>query len=188
MAKEFRHLLFVYGENHRDYLAMDAYLHPVSGRFASDKGALQDTSHEGIHIQTKTQANIRGETNAFPVRTVWYHSLPESHGYRNFMSDDDYHENALVIHHDVDTILEAWHSGMYSTLVLPRDGVGTGVAGLPTRAPRTFAFLEEEMARLVKAVEAADDHEALRARHSEEVEKRAHASRENGHMTLADEL
>ena len=33
------------------------------------------------------------------------------------MSDDDYHENVLVIHHDVDTILEAWHSGMHSTLV-----------------------------------------------------------------------
>ena len=188
MAKEFRHLLFVYGENHRDYLAMDAYLHPVSGQFASDKGERKPASHEGIHVQTKTQANIRGEPNAFPVRTVWYHSLPESHGYRNFMSDDDYHENVLVIHHDVDTILEAWHSGMYSTLVLPRDGLGTGVARLPKRAPRTYAFLEEEMARLIKAVEAADDHEALREKHSEEVEKRGRAARENQHMTLPDEL
>ena len=84
------------------------------------------------------------------------------------MSDNDYHENTLVIHHDVDTILEAWHSGMYSTIVLPGDGIGTGVASLNKRAPRTFAFLEEEMTRLVKAVEAADDHEVLRAQHSEE--------------------
>merc|ERR1711871_1472900 len=57
IAKDCRHLLFVYGENHRDYLAMGAYLHPVSGRFESDRGPRGYTSHEGIHIQETTQAN-----------------------------------------------------------------------------------------------------------------------------------
>ena len=104
------------------------------------------------------------------------------------MSDDDYHENALVIHHDVDTILEAWHSGMYTSMVLPGDGVGTGVSSLQTRAPKTYSFLKEEISRLVKAVEAADEHESLRAMHSEEVEKRRHAAHKNNYMTLPDEL
>ena len=119
-------------------------------------------------------------------KDVWYHTLPESHGYKNFMSDDDYHENTLVIHHDVDAILEAWHSGMYSTIVLPGDGIGlSGFA--QKRAPRILPF-SRKRSNVLSAAEAADDHEALRAQHSEEVEKRVHAARENQHMTLADEL
>ena len=64
-----RHLLFVYGENHRDYVAMDASVHPIDGKM----------KHSGkVHVQKTTQANIRGELNAFPIRTVWYRHLPGS--------------------------------------------------------------------------------------------------------------
>ena len=69
IIQKYRHLLFVYGENHRDYTEMDASLHPTNGKLI----------HTGkVHQQSTTQANIRGEFNAFPIRTVWYTQLPAS--------------------------------------------------------------------------------------------------------------
>lgn len=69
IVEESRHLIFVYGENHRDYLEMDASLHPTNGKL---------THHGSVHRQKTTQANIRGEFNAFPITTVWYSTLPSS--------------------------------------------------------------------------------------------------------------
>ena len=94
-----------------------------------------------------------------------------------------------MIHHDVDTILKAWHTGWYHGIVLPHDGVGTGVAKLGKRAPKTFAFLLEEIERMKKVVEATSGkNEEMRATHSEEERKRWDGVKDNHHLTYADEL
>ena len=74
IVQKSRHLLFVYGENQRDYKEMKGSLHPTNGKLI----------HQGVvHKQKTTQANIRGEFNAFPITTVWYTNLPSSDQYVN---------------------------------------------------------------------------------------------------------
>jgi hypothetical protein len=74
IVQKSRHLLFVYGENQRDYKEMKGSLHPTNGKLI----------HQGVvHKQKTTQANIRGEFNAFPLTTVWYTNLPSSDQYVN---------------------------------------------------------------------------------------------------------
>jgi len=41
-------------------------------------------------------------------------------------------------------------SGGFETVVIPSDGLGTGLAGLDKRAPKTFAYLQERLAELEK--------------------------------------
>ena len=62
------------------------------------------------------------------------------------------------------------------------------MANLPKRAPRTYAFLQQELARLEEAVMESDGHEAMRERHAEEQAKRWEASAANNHLTHVDEL
>jgi|TARA_B110000208_G_C11498560_1_gene332317 hypothetical protein len=105
------------------------------------------------------------------------------------MTDQDYHENARMIHHDVDIILKAWNTGWYHGIVLPHDGIGTGIAKLQTRAPKTYSFLVEEIARLKSVVKRTiGQHDQMKAKHSEEENKRWEGSQANHHLTHPDEL
>jgi|TARA_B110000977_G_C10591540_1_gene304563 hypothetical protein len=105
------------------------------------------------------------------------------------MTDSDYYENIHIIHHDVDTIIKAWNTGWYHGIVFPFDGIGTGIAKLKTRAPRTHQFLLEEIERLKSLVASTmDKHELMKQVHSEEEEKRWEGSAHNDHLTHPDEL
>ena len=105
------------------------------------------------------------------------------------MTDKDYHENIHIIHHDIDTIIKAWNSGWYHGIVLPSDGIGTGIAKLPKRAPKTYAFLLEEIERLKSIVQnTMNAHDDMKNMHSEEENKRWKGSENNHHLTHPDEL
>ena len=70
------------------------------------------------------------------------------HGYL----DCDFEANARKITADVDTVLFELCTGRYDRVVVPGDGIGTGVARLDRDAPRTYQFLLKELARLQSPV------------------------------------
>ena len=83
------------------------------------------------------QAVIRGEPNAFGIRTK--HKPATSAN--SYFSDERYENNIKMMKDDFVKALEAvpWNGA----LVLPRDGLGTGLADLPNKAPQTFAWLQQ---------------------------------------------
>jgi hypothetical protein len=58
--------------------------------------------------------------------------------------------NKSKIKEDVDEIIARMKSGKYDEVIYPEAGVGTGVAGLPGKAPLTYGFVLEEIERLKK--------------------------------------
>ena len=143
IAEKHPRLLFVYGENHRDFLKMKAY-------FDVEHGELRPQWH--YTDQKRTQGNIRGEPNAFPIRTSWYHAIPGSDAYQNWFNDRELPINSDVIREDIDRIVEAWKHGTYDFVLFGHKQVGTGVANLPQRAPKTYKFLLQEIDRLKSVV------------------------------------
>lgn len=73
---------------------------------------------------------MRNEPNAVGVRTKW---LP-SHEDRAFFNDRDYHRISLMMRDDLKRAVE--HLRLDCIVVIPSDGLGTGLSELPTRAPR----------------------------------------------------
>lgn len=61
----------------------------------------------------------------------------------SFYDDDDYEANVASIDESFENLrkrIEA--SGMeYKFIFIPRDGLGTGLAQLPQRAPKTFVYI-----------------------------------------------
>ncbi|XAI95947.1 hypothetical protein [Microcystis phage Mwe-JY26] len=79
---------------------------------------------------------MRGEKNAIGIATKWRPSMEEE----AFFSDKDYTAATRIMRSDMDTALEYARKG--GVVVIPSDGLGTGLSQLPERAPRIYAFLE----------------------------------------------
>ena len=62
----------------------------------------------------------------------------------DFFTDVEYDANCETL----DRYFETVNSLGYSTVVIPADGLGTGLAELDKRAPKTFAYLEKKLAEL----------------------------------------
>jgi hypothetical protein len=84
------------------------------------------------------QAIIRFEPNAYGVPTK---KLPSMHE-NSFFSDDEFDDNIKHISKALDNI-----PTQFSTIVFPEDGLGTGLAELPKRAPLTYKWLVNEINR-----------------------------------------
>lgn len=88
------------------------------------------------------QAVIRGCANAHGIPTKKRPSMRED----AFWTDEEYDANvaalcaAFIVLHD--------KLRRFDAVVLPAAGLGTGLAQLPARAPRTFAFLQAGVAHL----------------------------------------
>lgn len=78
---------------------------------------------------------MRGEPNAIGVRTKLAPSMNEW----DFFSDDFFEDNCHDIDEDLERVRDALKGGI--SVICPSDGLGTGLSELPTRAPRTFAYL-----------------------------------------------
>lgn len=73
-----------------------------------------------------------------------------------FMSDEDFELNSAIIDNDIRRLkkrLRATNSFLNwvrgnCIIVIPADGLGTGLAELPTRAPKTYAYLCEKLEQL----------------------------------------
>ena len=79
---------------------------------------------------------MRGEPNAIGIRTK---KLP-LYTPEAYYTDDELKENIKKINADINKVREAMLLG--KTVVLPEDGIGTGMANLKEKAPKTFAHVQ----------------------------------------------
>ncbi len=77
----------------------------------------------------------RGEPNAVGIRT----KKAPTYADRDFLTDAEYAQNVTAIFEDFRPVFVALRHG--TTVVWPADGIGTGIARLPIRAPLTLRFI-----------------------------------------------
>lgn len=92
---------------------------------------------------------MRGEPNAVGIITKL---TPSNHAAAFFTDEDDV---ISLINRDIETAIDkALELGINSpdgaVIVIPSDGIGTGLAELDKRAPKTFAYLQQRLAELEK--------------------------------------
>ena len=92
------------------------------------------------------QAIIRDFPNTIGIPTKKY---PSNHPL-SFYSDNDYADNTKRIDMAINNIFE--RSKHYKNVVLPADGFGTGLAQLPTKAPKTYAYLVRQIDKLKRTI------------------------------------
>lgn len=85
---------------------------------------------------------MRGERNAIGIRTKYLPSMEEG----AFFSDKQYTFCTSCINEDFIPAFNHVKAGGF--VVIPLDGLGTGLSKLPTCAPRVFEFLEEKIKAL----------------------------------------
>lgn len=84
------------------------------------------------------QAIIRDNDNAFGIATK---KLPNTNK-EAYFSDNELEENKKVIDVDIQNILD---SAEGRTIVFPQNGLGTGLAKLKEKAPKTFEYLNQRL-------------------------------------------
>lgn len=82
------------------------------------------------------QAQIRGNSNALGIATKINPGAFED----SYMKDSELESNKKVIDSDIQKIKDLGRQ-----LVFPKDGLGTGLAELPQRAPQTYNYLREQL-------------------------------------------
>lgn len=87
---------------------------------------------------------MRYERNAVGVPTKW---SPRSEDYA-FFSDKDYKAHVDRVDRALEPVFRHVKAGRY--LVIPADGLGTGLSELPTRAPRLHAYINSRLNRLLE--------------------------------------
>ena len=78
---------------------------------------------------------MRAEPNAFGIAT-------KKSPYE-FWSDKTFENNKLVINADFERL--ARRCSVNTIVVIPSDGIGTGLADLQNRAPKTWQYLQQDM-------------------------------------------
>ena len=82
------------------------------------------------------QAQIRNNSNSMGIATKISPSMDEA----AFMSDKDLVKNKQIIDGDIAKI-----KAIGKIVVMPKDGLGTGLAQLKERAPQTYAYLKQRL-------------------------------------------
>jgi hypothetical protein len=88
---------------------------------------------------TGGQAVIRGIKNTFGIPTKKFPCMEED----CFFTDDEYEENCRIISAYIRSLLN--FGTAFLIVAFPEDGLGTGLAQLNTRAPRTYQFLVDSI-------------------------------------------
>ncbi len=98
-----------------------------------------------IHTAKGGQSVIRDEPNAFGIPTK------KRPGYNKavFFTDDEYEANVRNINAAIRAIIDTMNRGEFDVLVFPENGLGTGLAQLPSRAPRTNAYLVKQIEEIM---------------------------------------
>lgn len=87
---------------------------------------------------------MRGEPNAVGIPTKKTPAMNDD----AFFTDEEFDANVLAIHNALETATDLAGKTATPTIVIPVDGLGTGLAELDKRAPKTFAYLEDRLAKL----------------------------------------
>jgi hypothetical protein len=95
----------------------------------------------------------RGEPNAIGIRTKKAPTYEE----QDFLTDAEYSVNVTKILADFELVFLALRQG--KTVVWPADGIGTGIARLPARAPETLRFINTIIGSL-KAVYGITEYQS----------------------------
>lgn len=100
-----------------------------------------NAERQGLGGQAK---EMRGEPNAVGIRTK---RAPNNSRWAFFTEDpDDVAEQNAWIAEDFEPVFEHLETG--GTVVIPTDGVGSGLARLREVSPSSWDFLSEQMERL----------------------------------------
>lgn len=81
------------------------------------------------------QAIIRYETNTHGIATK---SFPGTHPTDYF--DDSPHQ-AIAVINDIHSLITKYHTGEYDCVVLPHDGLGTGLSKMDKTSPQLFKMM-----------------------------------------------
>lgn len=95
------------------------------------------------------QAQIRNCRNSMGIPTKKHPDNEKT----SFYNDKEFLENKDKINQSIFKIIHRISSGSYDTLVLPEDGLGTGLAKLNIKAPKTFEYLNQVLDRLINFLE-----------------------------------
>lgn len=109
----------------------------------SNKNSLFVYGDNDIKKGKKGQAIIRDEPNAIGIPTKKYPSLYN----HSFYTDTEIELNKKKIDNAIDLLLEK--SANYDYVVFPKDGLGTGLAKMDTKAPKTFAYLNGRIGEFI---------------------------------------
>ncbi len=90
------------------------------------------------------QAVIRDEPNAMGIPTK---KRPNNHP-SSFYTDDEYYTNIQHINRAIAKIKKRLIN--YNGLMYPIDGIGTGLAQLNIKAPKTFIYLNKRLRNLFR--------------------------------------
>ena len=82
---------------------------------------------------------MRGEPNAAGVATKWSPFMDES----AFFNDVDYDGIAKIIDTDFEPLFKAALNG--KTIIIPADGLGTGLSEMPTRCPKLYQLVRNNI-------------------------------------------
>lgn len=93
---------------------------------------------------TAGQACIRGAPNALGIPT----KLRPSMGPDAFLNDDHLDDGPVREAIDAGLGLIAAHHEAGGIVVIPNDGLGTGLAQLPSRAPKLYRYICDRLAAL----------------------------------------
>lgn len=102
------------------------------------------------HVPTSTQAVIRGLDNAIGIDTKKNRGTKES----SYFTDEDFDEFKTQVDEAIDKAIK---SG--KTIVIPKDGIGTGRAQLKTRAPKLYEYLNNKLKALRTGMEESQSSE-----------------------------
>ena len=80
---------------------------------------------------------MRGEPNAFGIVT----KLAPTYNPDDFMKDTS--ENLFKVASDFNRLFKELRSDNYDTLVIPEDGIGTGIANLKDTAPMILLYITQ---------------------------------------------
>lgn len=94
----------------------------------------------------KGQAVVRDSKNAFGIPTKKLPALSPN----SFYTDVELEENKNKIMGAIEKIKEELKINKYEGIILPKDGLGTGLADLLNKAPLTFAYLNQQIDELIK--------------------------------------
>lgn len=96
---------------------------------------------------------MRDEPNAVGIPTKKSPAMGED----AFFSDKEFAFNCSKIFAAIAAVKRLCETKGITTIVIPSDGLGTGLAELDTRAPKTFAYLEERLAELGETNQISKD-------------------------------
>lgn len=95
------------------------------------------------------QAVIRGLPNAIGLSTK---KIPDSTP-ASFYTDKEYDENCIKIQSGLCKVMKEFLKDKYLELVIPRNGLGTGLSDLPKKAPKTYRYLKKSLESMMEFIQ-----------------------------------